>query len=376
MNSVSFIDALLKQPPYRSSPQQNNELFASALRESIIHHCANCAPFARWYRKKADPDAAIDDLSKVPFMPVTNFKRFNLQSTTSDNIVRVLKSSATSSQTPSTVALDSTTRDRQTRTLAMLMSELIGPARRPFIVLDAAPTAASDVELSARVAGMRGYLMIATEVHYAMRTVEGVPTLDVEEFQRLLRSLCAASQPVCLIGYTYMLYQYVVKPLSAQGLSLELPPGSQVLHFGGWKRLEHLAVERGTFNADVRRVFAFDDLIVRDIYGFTEQLGIIYPDDGNGVRVAPVYSEVFVRDPFSLKPVTDGQTGLLQFLTPLPYSYPGVSVLLDDLGRIVARDQGVDGRYGTHFEVLGRAKGSEIRGCGDTMPERVYEVNP
>ena len=54
------------------------------------------------------------------------------------DVVRVLKSSATSSQTPSRVVLDRVTRDRQMRTLAFLLSALMGSARRPFVVLDAA----------------------------------------------------------------------------------------------------------------------------------------------------------------------------------------------------------------------------------------------
>jgi phenylacetate-coenzyme A ligase PaaK-like adenylate-forming protein len=133
-------------------------------------------------------------------------------------------------------------------------------------------------------------------------------------------------------------------------------------------------VGRTQFNANVRLVFNLPRLPVRDVYGFTEQLGIVYPDDGEGVRLTPTYSEVLVRDPFTFKPVPDGQPGLLQFISPLPHSYPGIAVLLDDIGRIVSRDSHEGGRCGTRFEVLGRAKGAEIRGCGDTMPDRVYEV--
>ena len=78
---------------------------------------------------------------------------------------------------------------------------------------------------------------------------------------------------------------------------------------------------------------------------------------GDGVRLAPVYSDVIVRDPVTLEPVPDGEAGLLEFITPLPHSYPGIALLVDDMGRIVSRDQGQDGRYGTRFEVLGRAQG-------------------
>jgi hypothetical protein len=177
-----------------------------------------------------------------------------------------------------------------------------------------------------------------------------------------------------VIGYTYMLYQYVVAPLARAGRQLPLPAGSMVLHFGGWKRLERQAVDRVRLNAEVARVFAMDEPCIRDVYGFTEQLGVIYPDDGNGVRLAPVYAEVIVRDPVTLDPVPDGMPGLLEFITPLPHSYPGIALLLDDMGRIVSRDREVGGLYGTRFEVIGRARGAEVRGCGDTLPEQVYQV--
>ena len=99
-----------------------------------------------------------------------------------------------------------------------------------------------------------------------------------------------------------------------------------------------------------------------DIYGFTEQLGVIYPDDARGVKRVPTYSEVLVRDPRSLAVVPNGEVGLLEFVCPLPHSYPGVAVLLDDMGRIVSREGD------TAFEIVGRAEKAEARGCGDTLP--------
>jgi hypothetical protein len=376
------IDELLRQPAYATRPGEHRDLLRAAVREAIAHHYANCPSFARWYRKQgADPDAKIEDLSRVPFLPVSVFKRLPLESVPEQEIVRVLKSSATSSQTPSRVVLDRVTRDRQMRTLAMLLSALMGPSRRPFVVLDVAPAVlppvplaaqAADLELSARVAGLRGYLMMASETHHVLEARAGQLELNADQLKAVLDQLRARSTPVCVIGYTYMLYQHVVAPLARAGWSLPLPPGSMVLHFGGWKRLERQAVDRARLNAEVARVFPMAEPCVRDVYGFTEQLGVIYPDDGRGVRLAPVYAEVIVRDPVTLEPVPDGVTGLLQFITPLPHSYPGIALLLDDMGRIVSRDQGDGGRYGTRFEVLGRARGAEIRGCGDTLPEQIY----
>jgi hypothetical protein len=372
---MSAIDELLRKPPYATQPGEHRGLLRAAVKEAIQHHCSSCPLFERWYRRQGlDPSAEIEDLARVPFLPVSIFKRLSLESIPERDVVRVLKSSATSSQTPSRVVLDRITRDRQMRTLGVLMSAMMGSTRRPFVVLDAAATQSADLELSARVAGLRGYLMMASETHHALEAQSGRFDLNADKLDDLFSQLRARQMPVCLIGYTYMLYQYVVVPLLRAGRRLQLPTGSMVLHFGGWKRLERQAVDRVRLNTGVEQVFAMDEVCIRDVYGFTEQLGLIYPDDGHGVRLAPVYSEVIVRDPVTLESLPDGMPGLLEFITPLPHSYPGIALLLDDIGRIVSRDREQGGRYGTRFEVLGRARGSEIRGCGDTMPEQIYRV--
>jgi hypothetical protein len=221
---------------------------------------------------------------------------------------------------------------------------------------------------------MRGYLMMASETHYALESKAGRIALDTSKLHELLKAFRSQSQPVCLIGYTYMLYKYVIAPLARAEERLTLPVGSILLHFGGWKRLENEAVNRAQLNQEASRVFGIEESSIRDVYGFTEQLGVIYADDGRGIRLAPVYADVIVRDPVTLKPLPEGEPGLLEFISPLANSYPGIALLVDDIGRIVSRDQGIDGRYGTRFEVLGRARGAENRGCGDTLPEQIYQV--
>src|ERR1039458_3693008 len=232
-------DELLRQPPYAARQGEHQALLWAAVRESIAHHCAHCPAFDRWYRKQGTtPEAEITDLAQVPFLPVSIFKRLPLESVGEQDVVRGLRSSATSSQTPSRVVLDRVTRDRQMRTLAVMLSALMAPARRPFVVLDAAASRGSDVELSGRVAGMRGYLMMASESHYVLESRAGRLELDAEKLAGLFADFRARGTPVCVIGYTYVLYQNVVAPLLRAGRSLPLPPGSMVLHFGGWKRLE------------------------------------------------------------------------------------------------------------------------------------------
>jgi hypothetical protein len=366
---TSATDELLSLPPFGLSPQAKAAALLPAVREELIHHYEHCPPYARWCaHERFDPRDGVSDLAAVPFLPVNIFKRMLLCSVPPSEVVRTVRSSATSSQVPSRVPLDAVTRNRQMRALAAILAQRLGGRRRPFLVLDAPPDAqAADRELSARVAGMRGYLLAATETQYVLRREPAGLVLDREKLLATARRWKAEGQPFCLLGYTYVLYQHVLAPLAEAGVRLELPHSVTAMHFGGWKRLREQAVDKAALAALAEEVFGLPRQSLCDVYGFTEQLGVVYPDGPDGLKRAPTYAEVIVRDPRTLEPVADGQTGLLEFICPLPHSYPGVAVLLDDLGRIVGRDAGPDGMTGTAFEVLGRAEQAEIRGCGDTL---------
>ena len=294
----------------------------------------------------------IHSLADVPWLPVGIFKRLYLSSVPESQVVRVLASSGTSSQVPSRIPLDQTTRNRQMKALGAILSHRLGGQRRPFLILDAPPekiASQADRQLSARVAGMRGYLMAATEQEYALRRDGDRLLLDRDKVLAAVRRWAAEGKPFCLLGYTYVLYEYVVRPLREQGIRIELPPSTFVVHFGGWKNLQQQAVTKPVLTDHTAEVFGLATGSIVDIYGFTEQLGVIYPDDSQGVKRTPTYAEVLVRDPRTLEIVPDGAVGLLEFVCPLPHSYPGVAVLLDDMGRIVARDPGGDGWQGTGF---------------------------
>jgi hypothetical protein len=372
----SATDELLDLPPYGLPPAVKSSALLAAVHEQLVHHADNCPPYARWLSHLSiNPHDSIKDISSVPFLPVNIFKRLFLSSVADSQVVRVLKSSGTSSQVPSQIPLDQTTRNRQMKALGTILSHRLGGQRRPFLILDVPPEQSShtDRELSARVAGMRGYLLAATEQQYALRRDGDQLTLDQDKVVEIVRRWTDEGKHFCLLGYTYVLYEYVVRPMREQGLNIELPPSTFVVHFGGWKKLRQQAVTKPVFTNQTAEVFGLSAAAIVDIYGFTEQLGVVYPDDSQGVKWTPTYSEVLVRDPRTMEVVPDGAVGLLEFVCPLPHSYPGIAVLLDDMGRIVSRDPGNGEPPGTAFEVVGRAEQAEARGCGDTLPRQIYK---
>ena len=64
-------------------------------------------------------------------------------------------------------------------------------------------------------------------------------------------------------------------------------------------------------------------------------------------------------------PEENGSEGLIQLLSVIPKSYPGHSILTEDLGTIHGEDDCKCGLKGKYFLVHGRVKEAEIRGCSD-----------
>ncbi len=364
---------LLSFSPFELEPAQKAKALKKACVESFDHHYAACEEYRRFCDKRGVSILADSfDYADIPYLPVGIFKKLALSSVGDADIVRTLHSSATSSQTPSTVVLDNITRTRQVRTLLWLLAGRLGKQRRPFVVLDVDPAKSVGASaITARSAAIRGFLAAASSFSYCMKDDDkGGMELDVDTLAGQMETARDSGERVVLFGFTYIVYSYVARVLADRGISLPETDGT-LLHIGGWKKLQGQAVSRDVFNTDVSGVLGLPREEIVDIYGFTEQLGIVYADDRDGLKRCPGVSEVLVRDPTTLQPVPDGEPGLLEFITPLPHSYPGLALLLDDMGRVVTREPGSDGQNGTAFEVIGRATHAELRGCGDILAENL-----
>ena len=107
---------------------------------------------------------------------------------------------------------------------------------------------------------------------------------------------------------------------------------------------------------------------VVNYYGMVEQVGSVFFENSMGHLQSSVYSDVVVRDPNTLQALPAGQPGLLQVFSALPMSYPGHSILTEDLGVLRGEDNQVGKMGGRYFDVLGRLPKADLRGCSDTMP--------
>jgi phenylacetate-coenzyme A ligase PaaK-like adenylate-forming protein len=364
------ISNYLKLEPFGLSKPDKKKKFIEIIKLQIKHHIKNCKIYKTWYERNnfCDP-SKIEQYEDVPYLPSTIFKKINLRS--SIKINKIISSSGSTGQNKSVINIDKSTSNFQKICLTNILANSIGKKRKPFFIVDIEPKETfNQSTISARYAGMSGYLMAATSKKYLLKmNKDGKIIFDNKNIDDFVTSL--KKEPIILIGYTYMLWSYLLKNNKLNFKSLSCHKDTKIIHFGGWKKLEHRKVSKKEFISKLKNLIDIKVSSILDIYGFSEQLGTIYISEGYKDCNVSSYSHILVRDPKTLKVVKDGETGFMQFLSIIPLSYPGFSILNDDMGYISSRKINKNIEK-IEFKVNARLDSLEARGCGDTLPSHYY----
>jgi hypothetical protein len=358
------VNTLLAGEPYHLAPEPHESNLLSVLKDELGYACERSPLFSNYVQHWPTDYRAATRIADLPFLPVGFFKTnppFAL--VVPNEIIRSLASSATTGQMPSRVVLDSETSKRMTRGLTAIVRDFIGPARRPYLVIDSTEAMGGNGDLSARGAAIQGLRSFATEIVCCL-VKDATGNLVVDEKNLLNHVARWKGSEVLVYGFTYVIWNHFVKPLQSRGITLNLP-NVRVLHSGGWKRLQQQAVTKDAFIQGVASVFGSSPDRVVDFYGMIENVGVVYPDCEHGNKHVPAFAEVIIRDPLTLEPVTPGRQGLVQVCSALPSSFPGFLLLTEDIAELIAHDGCPCGRRGTSFRFISRAPKAEVRGCGN-----------
>ncbi|GIU51264.1 acyl-protein synthetase [Shewanella sairae] len=352
--------SLLEQSPYELTATQKTPALINELKQLSQHHIKACPAYARlvsvqWPRFTAD-DSALE-LKDIPWLSVRLFKQFSLQSVSEQQVFKTLYSSGTTG-TPSRIVLDADTAAVQSRILVKIMQQWLGKQRLPMLIIDCPSVIKDRANFSARGAGIQGLSFMGRNHCFALNDDMSPNWPAVTEFCERF-----ADGPVLIFGFTFMVWQHWLEQLVDQNIQLHLPQGI-LIHSGGWKKLEQIAVSNSVFKQQVKRLTGVER--VHNFYGMVEQVGAIFVECEHGYLHCPSYADVLVRVPGSWQLANNEQQGVLQLLSTLPHSYPGHSLLTEDRGVIHGEDNCKCGRKGKYFSVLGRLPKSEARGCSDT----------
>ena len=351
------LSEIMSVPPYSLSKGEKDDLYLGALSSLTKLHYDGCPQYRRILDLIGFDLNNIEKVEDFPFLPVRLFKEYELLSVGRSDIIKTMTSSGTTGQQVSKIYLNRETATNQTKVLTKIVSSFLGTKRLPMLVIDAKSVIKDRRLFSARGAGILGFSMLGYDMTYAL---DEQMNLDMDTVSSFLRK--HSGTPILLFGFTFIIWKHFVMPLIRKP-RLKISNGIMV-HGGGWKKLNEQAIDNDAYTQTIEDVCGIKKIY--NYYGMVEQTGSIFMECEYKHLHASIFSDILIRNHNNFESVGVGQEGLIQLLSLLPTSYPGHSILSEDLGELLGEDDCPCGRMGKYFKIHGRIKNAEIRGCSDT----------
>jgi phenylacetate-coenzyme A ligase PaaK-like adenylate-forming protein len=347
------IDVFFSRPQFSIPAEEKQQLLFGYLSELNEKHLRQSDDYRELAKKLFS--ATPQDITELPFLPVSVFKNHTLKSIPDKDVFKVLTSSGTTGSVPSKIYLDTETAQLQTKALSNIMQYVLGKERLPMLIVDTVGLIKNRASFSARGAGVLGMSVFGKSHFYLLDENMKINMDGLKEFVSKHKGT-----PILIFGFTFMVWQYLFE--SAPSLDLS---GAILIHSGGWKKLIEQQVDNATFKEKLKEKFGITRIY--NFYGMVEQVGSVFLECECGFLHSPNFADVIVRSPYDFSVLPNGNEGILQVLSILPGSYPGFSLLTEDVGIIDGEDDCQCGRKGKYFRVQGRMKKAELRGCSDTF---------
>ena len=352
-----FLNNLMNQNSYSLDKISKSKFFKKHLNFLTTFHYKKSNLYKAYlnginYNLKKD-----NNLSDIPFLPVRLFKEFDFLSIKKKEIYKTLLSSGTTSNNLSKIYMDKTNALNQIKVLQKIFNNLIGNSRLPMLVIDKRISNIDRNSFNASIAAINGFSIFANEIVYLLDHNNNINYKILNNFLKRNHK-----KKFLIFGFTSNVYINLIKKIDISKIHIKNLSNAFLIHGGGWKKIEEKKISRDKFNLNLNIKLGIQN--IRNYYGLVEQIGSIFFECKCGYFIASNYSDIIIRDE-NLDICKKGEKGLVQLVSLLPTSYPGHSILTEDIGEIINDDNCKCYGYGTRFIIHGRLKNAELRGCSN-----------
>lgn len=360
------IEAFIASTP----PAPQSQVQVSAQRDALLLELAayqrtHVAPYARFSetRLRGRSISIVDD---VPALPTDAFRFARISSRPASDDVRTFRSSGTTQDTRSQHALADLSLYDAAAEHAARHALFPDRERMPLIILAPHERELPDSSLS--------YMLARFVEWFGNDASSHVWPLDALELERLsarLHSAQAAAMPVALLGTSFAF----VHAIDALGPArFQLPARSRIMQTGGFKgRSREVAPD--AMRRLLADTFAVPEPLIVAEYGMTELSSQLYDSTLREALLAepptprrlcaPHWVRVSVVDPETLRPLPQGQRGLVR-IDDLANLDSVAFIQTSDLGEL---DHG-------GLTLRGRASDAVARGCSITADQLLRPDEP
>lgn len=356
-----------------------DSLFLKAVRENCLFHYTHCAD----YRKILDglgfgkseilsEKPLSEYLDKLPFLPTLLLKRRRMFSMPRRRMVIKATSSGTSGSF-SEVGFDAGALVPCGLNMVLGIGKQRGvfsPVPCRYIVMGYKPHRSNRTAITKSAFGATLFTPCVSR-KYILKYKNGKYSPDFEGVISAVQKYAEKKLPVRFMGFPAYTY-FLLREMERRGISLRLPKGSKILIGGGWKQFYAEQTDKETFYKLAHKVLGISDKNIIEFYGAVEH-PIMYCDCPRHHFHIPVYSRVVIRDCDTLKPVKNGEIGLVNLITPMLAATPTLSVMTDDLGILHDGAECGCGITAPYLEIIGRVAPDNIKTCAAGAAELLTE---
>lgn len=370
------IDRLCAIASPSSRSDTADALLVDAARDAAHHHAARSPVIKALYDAAGFSPSEIAtraDLARIPTLGVHAMKYHLLLSLPEDDAVLRLTSSGTKGQ-KTQIFLDAKSLSRAQDMLESLWSEqgFVDTTPTNYLLFVYDPAQAKDLGIAFTMRNQMRFAPARNSVYTIRRSGPDAPwEFDLAGTVAALRRYREEGAPVRILGMPSFLFDFL--DALPHDEEFTLPPGSAVLTGGGWKAAEDKSITRAAFRALLSARLGVPADRIRDGYGMAEHCAPYMECAAHAFHV-PAFCEVLVRDPITLAPVAEGESGLVNLITPFNSMMPTLSLLTTDVGR-TRRKPCPCGQTSATFEILGRAGLTKHKGCALSAADLVRRKN-
>lgn len=320
------------------------------------------------YMENKGPDR-VSRWQDIPAIPTLAFKELVLTTFPIEESVKTFKTSGTT-QSIKGVHFFDTLKLYEEAILPSFAANVLAkdqPADFSYFFLAYSPEEAPESSFS-HMCGVLNRELAGGKGRYYVRAGK----LYSEDLILDLQSACKRRQKVLLFAAAFSLKAFL-DVLQTGKIRMRLPKGSRIVETGGFKGVQKTISRALLYAACSRLLDVGKDFCVGE-YGMTELSSQSYDTrlvdhirrvKRKPVMAAPPWMRTLVVDPKSGLESRRGQAGLLRHFD-LANRGSVLAVQTEDMGR----------RVGDGFELLGRARGVELRGCSLAYEDFVRVTDP
>jgi len=333
--------------------------FLDKVKERLKRHYKNCLQYKKFIKARSISINNINRLVDLPFLHVNNFKENDLYSIKKTKIFKILNSSSTTGSNLSKIYLDKKNSKDQLSALKNIMANILGKKRLPMLIIEKKPTLENRNNFGAKYAAIFGFSIFGNNHTYLLNE-EG--NIDYKILNVFLKKF--SKEKYLIFGFTFTVFEKLIAEIAMRKVKYSMSNGI-LLHGGGWKKMEKFRINNSKFSKKIFKKVGIKK--VYNYYGLIEQTGSIFIECEKCRKFLTTdYSDVIIRRP-DMSICNDGEKGIIQIISTVPSSYPGNSILVEDVGIVHGKCKCNNDLNRKCFTVLGRLPKTEIRGCSDTI---------